>query len=38
LRFEIDTVLSPAHPRTGQLVTMSVVQALRRGQARLIIG
>jgi aspartate dehydrogenase len=38
LRFEIENVPSADNPRTGRLVAMSVVQALRRRQARLIIG
>ena len=38
LRFEIENVPSADNPRTGLLVAMSVVQALRRRQARLIIG
>jgi aspartate dehydrogenase len=38
LRFEIENVPTEDNPRTGKLVAMSVVQALRRRQARLIIG
>jgi aspartate dehydrogenase len=38
LRFEIENVPTDDNPRTGRLVAMSVVQALRRRQARLIIG
>jgi aspartate dehydrogenase len=38
LRFEIENVPSADNPRTGRLVAMSVVHALRRRQARLIIG
>jgi aspartate dehydrogenase len=38
LRFEIENVPSPNNPRTGRLVAMSVVHALRRRQARLQIG
>jgi aspartate dehydrogenase len=38
LRFEIENVPSADNPRTGRLVAMSVIQALRRRQARLIIG
>ncbi|MBV9579686.1 MAG: aspartate dehydrogenase [Chloroflexi bacterium] len=38
LRFEIENVPTVDNPRTGRLVAMSVVQALRRRQARLIIG
>jgi aspartate dehydrogenase len=38
LRFEIENVPTEDNPRTGRLVAMSVVQALRRRQARLIIG
>jgi aspartate dehydrogenase len=38
LRFEIENVPTIDNPRTGRLVAMSVVQALRRRQARLIIG
>lgn len=37
LRFEIENVPTD-NPRTGRLVAMSVVQALRRRQARLVIG
>jgi len=37
-RFEIENVPSADNPRTGRLVAMSVAQALRRRQARLIIG
>jgi len=38
LRFEISNVPSDENPRTGRLVAMSVVQALRRQRARLVIG
>jgi aspartate dehydrogenase len=38
LRFEIESVPSADNPRTGRLVAMSVVHALRRRQARLQIG
>jgi aspartate dehydrogenase len=38
LRFEIENVPTADNPRTGRLVAMSVVQALRRRQAGLIIG
>ena len=38
LRFEIENVPSDDNPRTGRLVAMSVVQALRRRQAPLQIG
>jgi len=38
LRFEIENVPTTDNPRTGRLVAMSVVQALRRREARLIIG
>jgi aspartate dehydrogenase len=37
-RLEIENVPSADNPRTGRLVAMSVAQALRRRQARLIIG
>jgi aspartate dehydrogenase len=38
LRFEIGNVPTDANPRTGRLVAMSVVHALRRRQARLVVG
>jgi aspartate dehydrogenase len=38
LRFEIESVPTADNPRTGRLVAMSVVHALRRRQARLQIG
>ena len=38
LRFEIHNVPSEANPRTGRLVAMSVVHALRQRQARLVVG
>lgn len=38
LRFEIENVPSADNPRTGRLVAMSVVHALRRRQSRLQIG
>ena len=38
LRFEIANVPSEANPRTGRLVAMSVVHALRRRHAPVVIG
>jgi aspartate dehydrogenase len=38
LRFEISNVPTDANPRTGRLVAMSVVHALRQRQAPLVIG
>jgi aspartate dehydrogenase len=38
LRFEIQNVPSDDNPRTGRLVAMSVVHALRRRQAGLVVG
>jgi aspartate dehydrogenase len=38
LRFEIENVPTADNPRTGRLVAMSVVQALSRRQARVVIG
>jgi aspartate dehydrogenase len=38
LRFEIENVPTDDNPRTGRLVAMSVVQALRRRRARLQVG
>jgi aspartate dehydrogenase len=38
LRFEIKNVPSDDNPKTGRLVAMSVVHALRRRRARLVIG
>jgi aspartate dehydrogenase len=38
LRFEIANVPSEGNPKTGKLVAMSVVHALRRRQAALVIG
>jgi aspartate dehydrogenase len=38
LRFEIMNVPTEANPRTGRLVAMSVVHALRRRQAWLVLG
>jgi aspartate dehydrogenase len=38
LRFEIRNVPSDDNPRTGRLVAMSVLHALRRRQARLVLG
>jgi aspartate dehydrogenase len=38
LRFEIKNVPSADNPKTGRLVAMSIVHALRRGQASLVIG
>jgi aspartate dehydrogenase len=38
LRFEIRNVPTDDNPRTGRLVAMSVLHALRRRQARLVIG
>jgi aspartate dehydrogenase len=38
LRFEIRNVPSEDNPRTGRLVAMSVLHALRRRQASLVIG
>jgi aspartate dehydrogenase len=38
LRFEIRNVPTEDNPRTGRLVAMSVLHALRRRQARLVLG
>jgi aspartate dehydrogenase len=38
LRFEIENVPTRENPRTGRLVAMSVVHALRRGRSALVIG
>jgi aspartate dehydrogenase len=38
LRFEIQNVPTDANPRTGRLVAMSVVHALRRRHTRLAVG
>ena len=38
LRFEIGNIPSDDNPRTGRLVAMSVLHALRRRDARLVVG
>ena len=38
LRFEIRNIPSEDNPRTGRLVAMSVLHALRRRRAKLVIG
>jgi len=38
LRFEIHNIPSDDNPRTGRLVAMSIVHALRRRHARLVVG
>jgi aspartate dehydrogenase len=38
LRFEIANIPTDDNPRTGRLVAMSVVHALRRRRARLVVG